>query len=399
VLPEYERVFRSVAVLDPHNAPLPMGKQNGKKVPFSKRGRAKTHNIISHLPGARSTAKTAKTPRETFSLFFDDHVMDTLVMYTNMYIMSTCENFERSHDATVTDRVELNAFISLLLFTGTYRASHLHFKDLWDQDLPGIFSVMMSYERFLFLLRCIQFDYLNNRDVRKKLDKLAAIREIQTLLGENYVKAYTPAEYLTIDEHLIPFRGRCPFRQYLPNKPKKYRTKVCAVVDFRTFYLLKFEVYVGTQPNGPYKQSNSPSDVVQCLVPVRDSGRSITTDSWYTSIPLVKALLEMKLMLVGTSRKNKSEIPIEFLPNRGINSSLFGFTKEITMVCYVPRKSQSVVHGDGNIDEDTGACKKPEIVTFYNSTKGGVNTGTSCAAIIVLALEQGGGHWQCSSTF
>jgi len=89
-------------------------------------------------------------------------------MYTNMYIMSTCENFERSHDATVTDRVELNAFISLLLITGTYRASHLHFKDLWDQDVPGIFSVMMSYERFLFLLRCIQFDYLNNRDVRKK---------------------------------------------------------------------------------------------------------------------------------------------------------------------------------------------------------------------------------------
>jgi hypothetical protein len=117
------------------------------------------------------------------------------------------------------------------------------------------------------------------------------------------------------------------------------------------------------------------------LVPVRDSRRNITTDNWYTSILLVKALMEMKLTLVGTLCKNKSEIPIEFLPNkqREINSSLFGFTKEIAMVSYVPRKSQSVIvissmHGDVNIDEDTGGCKKPEIVTFYNSTKGGVDT-------------------------
>jgi hypothetical protein len=166
------------------------GKTKWKKVPFSKRGRDKKHSIISHLPGAHSTAKTAKTPRETFSLFFDDHVMDTLVMYTNMYIMRTCENFERSRDATVTDRVEMNAFIGLLLFAGTYRASHLHFKDLWDQDGPEIFSVTISYERFLFLLRCIRFDNLNNRDARKKQDILAAIHEILTLLGENYVKAY-----------------------------------------------------------------------------------------------------------------------------------------------------------------------------------------------------------------
>jgi hypothetical protein len=180
------------------------GKTKWKKCLLVKGVVTKKQNIISHLPGARSTAKTTKTPRETFSLFFDDHVMDTLVMYTNMYTMRTCENFESSCDATVTDRVEMNAFISLLLFAGTYRASHIHFKDLWDQGGPEIFS-MMSYKRFLFLLCCIRFDNLSNRDARKKLDKLAAICEILTLIGENYVKAYTPAEYLTTDEQLIPF--------------------------------------------------------------------------------------------------------------------------------------------------------------------------------------------------
>lgn len=127
----------------------------------------------------------------------------------------------------------------------------------------------------------------------------------------------TPAEYTTIDEQLIPFRGRCPFRQYLPNKPKKYGIKVFALVDSRTFYLLKFEIYAGAQHDGPYKKVNTPFDIVQRLVePIKGSGRNLTTDNWYSSIPLAKWLLENKITLTGTLRKNKREIPPEFLPDR-----------------------------------------------------------------------------------
>lgn len=48
------------------------------------------------------------------------------------------------------------------------------------------------------------------------------------------------------------------------------------------------------------------------------------------------------------------------------------------MVSYVPAKSRSVVlistiHNDDLIDEDTSE-KKPEIITFYKTTKGGVDT-------------------------
>ena len=33
----------------------------------------------------------------------------------------------------------------------------------------------------------------------------------------------------------------------------------------------------------------------------------------------------------------------------------------------------STLHNDGNIDDTTGDAKKPEMITFYNSTKGGVD--------------------------
>lgn len=34
----------------------------------------------------------------------------------------------------------------------------------------------------------------------------------------------------------------------------------------------------------------------------------------------------------------------------------------------------STMHDDGLIDESSGAEKKPKVITYYNSTKGGVDT-------------------------
>lgn len=50
----------------------------------------------------------------------------------------------------------------------------------------------------------------------------------------------------------------------------------------------------------------------------------------------------------------------------------------MTMVSYVPKTSRSVIlvssmHHDDNIYEATGDLHKPELVTFYNCTKAGVD--------------------------
>ncbi|KAG8233265.1 hypothetical protein J437_LFUL009975 [Ladona fulva] len=52
-----------------------------------------------------------------------------------------------------------------------------------------------------------------------------------------------------------------------------------------------------------------------------------------------------KITLLGTIRKNKREIPSEFQPNksRKINSSLFGFQKNATLVSYVPWVNKAII--------------------------------------------------------
>ncbi|XP_035230233.1 uncharacterized protein LOC118202186 [Stegodyphus dumicola] len=105
-------------------------------------------------------------------------------------------------------------------------------------------------------------------------------------------------------------------------------------------------------------------------------------DNWYMSIPSANELLKNhKLTCVGTLRKDKRETPQEFPPNknRPLYSSLFGFrAKELTLTSYVPKKNKSVLvlssmHEDNQIDLLSKEQLKPEI-TFYNSTKGGVDT-------------------------
>lgn len=55
---------------------------------------------------------------------------------------------------------------------------------------------------------------------------------------------------------------------------------------------------------------------------------------------------------------------------------MFGFQKDITMVSHATKKNKGVIlistmHSDISIDQESN---KPEVIHFYNSTKGGIDT-------------------------
>lgn len=153
----------------------------------------------------------------------------------------------------------------------------------------------MSSQRFCFLMRNLRFDNFTDREQRREIDKLVAIRELFEIILHNFQTNFIPSEYLTIDEQLISFRGRCSFRQYIPSKPARYGIKIFALVDVKNAYTYNLEVYVGAQPDGPYKINNSPNNVVTRLVQqIEGTKRNITIDNWFTSLLLVLQLLEEK---------------------------------------------------------------------------------------------------------
>jgi hypothetical protein len=81
--------------------------------------------------------------------------------------------------------------------------------------------------------------------------------------------------------------------KYMIMKPNKYGIKIFSIVDARTFFTHNLEIYVGVQPDGPFKVSNSTADVTERMCRhLSGSGRNITIDRWFTGHQVVKVLLQ-----------------------------------------------------------------------------------------------------------
>ena len=83
--------------------------------------------------------------------------------------------------------------------------------------------------------------------------------------------------YVTINEQLIPFRGRCGFRQYMPKKPDKYGMKLFFIYDCTSGYTCNGLSYTGRE--GDTRRVGLVEHVVKTLCnPVHNFGINVTTD-------------------------------------------------------------------------------------------------------------------------
>ncbi|XP_069693712.1 piggyBac transposable element-derived protein 4-like [Periplaneta americana] len=277
----------------------------------------------------------------------------------------------------LTNEFGINALFGLLYAAGTLKGSKVNVDELWS-DFFGIdiFRAIMSLKHFQFLCCCLRFDEKSTRIDRRLTNKLAPIRGTWETFISSCKQYYSPHEYLTIDEQLVGFWGRCPFKVYMPNKPAKYGMKIVMMNDSKTYYMLSAEPCVGTVQ----KQNNEsvPEYYVRKLSErVHGTKRNLTYDNWFSSIPTAERMLkEYKLTTLGTLRKNKKEIPPIFVTNKAMGTALFAFDKEKTLLSFAPRNNKivlllSTMHRDDSVDKDSG---KPEMIMTYNMTKGGTDT-------------------------
>ena len=343
-------------------------------------------NILRQQDGIGRPAATIQAVKDAFQLLFTEEMVSIIVRETNRRAGAVTaawaeQNPNKKWQWKDTNSEEIWAFIGLLILGGVQRSQNEHLDELWSTNNGRpIFRATLSKNRMSSLLRFCRFDDAATRDRRMEVDKLAPISEFWTLFLAQLQTCYVPGGAMTVDEQLMPTRGRCKFRQYMPNKPAKYGIKIFWCCDSKTAYPLKGEVYVGRQPGAAtLANKNGIKDLVKRLVtPWINKGRSLTTDNYFTSVELAEDLLGVQTTLVGTIRKNKPDIPTELQPNRQRpeNSSIFCFDRHLTLVSYVPKKSRAVIllssmHHDMTVSEETH--RKPEIILYYNETKGGVD--------------------------
>lgn len=225
--------------------------------------------------------------------------------------------------------------------SGVYRSHGEDITELWNNDNGRpIFRATMSLKKFKLIHQCIRFDDKETRVQRRERDKMAAIRVVFDKWEAHLKALYIPGQNVTVDEQLIPYRGRCPFIVYIPSKPHRYGIKVWCVCDSETFYVYEMEIYLGKEPNTRLEVNQGERMVLQLTEGLQ--GRNVTCDNFFTSHSLAVKLLLRKMPLVGTIRKNRNELPPVLLQmkRKPVHHSefIFDHNNKITLVSYVPKK-------------------------------------------------------------
>ena len=337
--------------------------------------RTNAANIFTQLTNRIPNTQNANTPVEVYELLLSESILKIVVQYTNEEgVRQKGESWKKA------DKVEIDALIGILLFLGAQKASKTNIKTIWTPRLGEDYvRSCMSKNRFFELLSCLRFDPKETRRRRLEASKLAHIKEVLDLHNGNLRRHYSPGAYLTVDEQLVPFRGRCSFIQYMPSKPAKYGLKLFWICDAESFYPLFCMPYIGKGTvDKENDQSLGDALVRQLVNPWINKGRNVTCDNFFTDLHLAEYLLSKKTTIVGTVRRNKRFIPSQFSQKKKmpLYDSKFGFREKTCLVSYQGKANKNVIllstmHNEPKID--TSTKKKPHIVLSYNETKSGVD--------------------------
>ena len=178
---------------------------------------------FDELPGPSRTATMIEDPLQAFKLFFDDTLLDLLLVETNQY---HAQFFKDKPDATWVDvgKEEMMAFLGLVLAMAL-----VHLPELSDyrstESISNIpwFSGVMLRNRFQAILH---FLHLSNNEATPPLDspayKLYKLGKLASMLTKSFKSCDYPQKELSVDEQMVGSKNGVSFLQYMPKKPKTF---------------------------------------------------------------------------------------------------------------------------------------------------------------------------------
>lgn len=222
----------------------------------------------------------------------------------------------------------------------------------------------MTRNRFEQLLAHI---HLANNETADDSNRLYKIDTFIQYFNRRCQEIYRPGKKICIDESLIPFRGRIIFRQYIPNKRHRYGIKIFKLCCAGG-YTYNMSIYSGKRPQ------QEPGTVAERIVfelseNLLNSGRTLFTDNWYSSVQLAQKLLIANTNFVGTLRKNRKGIPKQLVATK-LKRGEMAVTQNKSGIFILKWKDKrdvlmiSTVH-----DDSVNEFGKPLVVCDYNNSK------------------------------
>ncbi len=120
------------------------------------------------------------------------------------------------------------------------RRMKYHWSVVSDGAIPmGTFGKFMSRNRFESILRDLHFSDNDAPSVR--FDKLVKIRPIVEMMQPRFLRGWHLPPVLSFDEGVLPATSRMnSTRQFMPDKPHRYGSKMFLTCDPRTAYCYRY---------------------------------------------------------------------------------------------------------------------------------------------------------------
>jgi hypothetical protein len=334
-------------------------------------------------PGCKHPYGRVPSIMGLFDKFWSQKLQRRIIKETNRYASEVLDvktqQTRGGLDWTLLGLEEFRAYISICLFMGLKKLPSLRM--YWARNEPfltcPIISHIMTRDRYEQITRCLHVANAPpsaSTPRTPSYDKLHKMRWMLDEVRDRFKSMWCPNQQVTVDESMLTYKGKyCPIRQYMPKKPVRFGIKVWAASDALSKYLWNFEVYCGKGGNpmddesivGGESPGNSVSEnedgrpgkgeglqgrnVVKTLMrELGGKGHIVTTDNFFTSVPLFLDLLETGIMATGTLRGNRKYVPRAMYAKKNTRKQNLGWIdyrmhRERKVCCMVWKDKQPVV--------------------------------------------------------
>lgn len=246
-------------------------------------------------------ATEIKTPIQYFNSILDDEFFELLVKETNLY--STQNNPNKPASISVR---EMEQFIGIACFMSIYKLPRQRM--FWGITTRiGHIADVMSVNRWELIKKNVHLNDNSKQPARDSpdYDKLYKIRPLITLLNNRF-SALPKGEFLSVDEQIVPFKGRSALKQYNPKKPRKWGYTIFVLAD-ATGMMYKFEVFCGREKHNGLPDVGAAGNVVIRLAESIPKNRNykLYFDNWFNGIKLQVELAKSGIYSLRTVRSNR----------------------------------------------------------------------------------------------
>jgi hypothetical protein len=253
---------------------------------------------FSHSSGSQLPPHRLRSELGYVQCFIDDELVATIAANTNLYAAS-----KGAPAGWATNAAEIWRFISVHIFMGIVDLPQMHM--YWEAEYRQQYAIdAFPRDRFNELLR--YFHIAKPTPTRVKHTAIDKIEPLHTRCLQTFRDYFLPGRELTVDETMVRFKGRSPWKTIIRGKPTPIGYKLYTLASHG--YLLCFQVYKG---KGGYatRQDVIHHTVIQLVEHWKERNHILFTDNLYTSPALCEHLERIGIRSCGTARSNRSGLP------------------------------------------------------------------------------------------